>query len=85
MMFALNISDDGRILSATLDKFGHQSWPRMDVLPDGDISEYRLVNGKYVHDPLPVDEVEPVASVDERIAQLEEELHAAKILLGLEV
>ena len=83
MIFALNIADDGRILSSTYDEYAPSYQPRVDALPDGDISDYRYVNGEYIYDPLPAPEKEPTQ--EERIAQLEEELKAAKILLGLEV
>ena len=86
MIYALNIADDGRILSVTYDRFAPAEQPRVETLPDGDVTEYRYVNGEYIHDPLPKPEQpEEKPTQEERIAQLEEELKAAKILLGLEV
>ena len=52
-MFALNLGDDGRILSATLEEYGAPGQPLVEELPAGDISEYRYVDGEYIHDPLP--------------------------------
>lgn len=40
-------------------------------------------NGAWVHDPLEVPEEEAQPGYDERISALEEELVAAKILLGV--
>lgn len=57
--FALNISEDGRILSATFEEFAAKGDPLVDTLPEGDISEYRYVDGAYIHDPIPEPEVEP--------------------------
>lgn len=86
MIYALNIADDGRILSVTYDRFAPAEQPRVETLPDGDVTEYRYVDGEYIHDPLPAPEQpEHKPTQEERIAQLEEELKAAKLLLGLEV
>ncbi len=55
--YALNLAEDGRILSATFKEFASKSMPLVDSLPDGDISEYRYIDGNYIHDPLPQPEV----------------------------
>lgn len=77
MMYALNLAEDGRILSATYPQYAPVGAVIMDVLPDGDIYEYRYVNGEYVHDPLPKPEEpeqpEHTPTAEERIAQLEAE------------
>ena len=52
-MYALNLDSDNRILSVTFDKFAPQSQPRVDALPDGDVTDYLYVNNEYVYDPLP--------------------------------
>ena len=39
----------------------------MDVLPDGDISDYRYVAGEYVYDPLPEPEPQPVEPTADEI------------------
>lgn len=53
-MYALNLAEDGRILSITLDKYGAPFNPRVDSFPEGNTYEYRYVDGEYIHDPLPV-------------------------------
>lgn len=87
-MYALNLADDGRILSATYSQYAPENAVIVDALPDGDISDYLYIDGKYVYDPLPEpEEPEPTPSPDDyeaRIAALEEELVATKILLGVE-
>ena len=50
--YALNIAEDGRILSATFAAFAPKNAVLIDILPEGDISEYRYVNGGYIHEPL---------------------------------
>ena len=57
--YALNLAEDGRILSATYEQFAVEGMPIVEALPEGDISEYRYVDGEYIHDPLP--KPEPVA------------------------
>ena len=58
-MYALNISEiDGRILSATFKQYAPVDAICVDALPEGDIHEYRYENGQFIHDPLPVIDVE---------------------------
>lgn len=53
MKYALNLNADGRILSATFEKYATENMPLVYALPEGDISDYLYVNGEYVYDPLP--------------------------------
>lgn len=53
-MYALNLNLDNRILSATYDRFAPPEQPRVETLPDGNVSDYLFVNGEYVYDPIPV-------------------------------
>ena len=53
MKYALNLNEDGRILSATYEKYAAEGMPIVDTLPEGDIYEYIYQNGEYIHDPLP--------------------------------
>ena len=59
-MYALNLDTDNRILSAcTVLSIGtYDGMPIVNTLPDGDITDYKYIDGKYVYDPLP-DPVEP--------------------------
>lgn len=58
-MYALNLDTDRRILSATFEKYSTEGMPKVEVLPEGDVSDYRYVNGEYVYEPLPEPEPEP--------------------------
>ena len=63
-MYALNLADDGRILSATYPKYVPDDAVIMDTLPEGDIFDYRYVDGEYIYDPLPKPEpAEPEAEL----------------------
>lgn len=77
MIYALNLADDGRILSATYDQYAPSHQPRVDHLPDGDWYDYRYVDGEYIYDPLPDPEPEePAPSDAERLDMLEAQMSA---------
>ena len=79
--YALNLGEDGRILSATYEQFAVEGMPIVETLPEGDISEYRYVNGEFIHDPLPQPESPPTElTQEERITELEKMMNA---LLGV--
>lgn len=64
MKYALNLAEDNRILSAckVLPKGNYEGMPLVDVLPEGDISDYLYIDEQYVYDPLPESEQpEPAA------------------------
>ena len=81
MKYALNLADNGRILSATFAKYAHDGAVLADELPEGNVADYRYINGEYVYDPIPVPEVENVPTDAERITELEEAL--AMLLSGV--
>lgn len=56
--YALNLDEDGRILSATYESYAAPSMPLVEALPDGDITDYKYINNEYVYDPLPKPEPE---------------------------
>lgn len=76
-MYSLNLNTDNRILSACVCLEGFKYENIVDTLPDGNISDYKYINGKYVYDPLPRVE----ASESEPQPTTEEVLNA---LLGVE-
>lgn len=57
-LYALNLADDGRILSATYDRYGAENQPRVSELPEGNLPNYKYIDGEYVYDPLPKEEPE---------------------------
>ena len=81
MKYALNLAEDGRILSATFEKFAVKGSVIVDALPVGDISAYRFVNGELVHDPLPAPEAaESEPTTEEILLELAAD-HEAKICM----
>lgn len=74
MKYALNLAEDGRILSATCPQYAPADAVLVDELPDGDAYEYRYVDGEFVHDPLPQPEPAEQSSPYVTWAELEEAL-----------
>ena len=64
MRYALNLSEDGRILSATYEQYAAENMSLVDTLPEGNLYEYIYQNGEYIHDPLPEPEEVEVATAD---------------------
>lgn len=87
-MYALNIDKEtGRIMSATYPQYAPADAVVVSTLPDGNLPDYLYQDGAFVYDPLPEPEEPETPSTDDyeaRIAALEEELAATKILLGVE-
>ena len=59
-MYSLNLDTDNRVLSACICLEGFEYTNIVDTLPDGDISDYKYIDGEYIYDPLPEPEPEPV-------------------------
>ena len=72
MKYALNLTDYGRILSATYENFAPIGMVLVDELPKGTIADYLYQEGEYVYSPLPV----PAPAAEEQIAELKSELSA---------
>lgn len=65
-MYALSLSEDNRILSVTFDEYAPPEQPRVDTLPEGDVSDYLYIDGEYIYEPLPKPEpIEPEPTADE--------------------
>lgn len=61
MKYALNLAEDGRILSATYPQYAPEDAVIVDTLPEGNLPDYLYVNGEYVYDPQPKPTNLPVA------------------------
>lgn len=67
MRYALNLAEDGRILSVTYAEYASADAALVDELPDGNVADYRYANGEYVYDQLPAKEVLEVPTQLDRI------------------
>ena len=83
--YALNLGDDGRILSATFERFAPAGAVIVAELPQGDITEYRFVDGEYVHEPLPKATPEATPSIDDILIEAVLDLEYRMILMELGV
>lgn len=72
--YALNLADDGRILSVTYSKYAPEDAPRVDALPDGDLYEYIFDGYDFIHNPLTKPEQPEKVSLEEQVAELREAL-----------
>lgn len=72
-MYAINLAADGRVLSASYRMPGidYPGMITVDRLPDGDISDYRYVDGEYVYDPLPRPDEQDTPTLEDRVDTLE--------------
>ena len=59
MMYGLYLDENRRIICATFEKYAADGIDLVDKLPDGNLRDYRYVDGKYVYDPLPEPETDP--------------------------
>lgn len=50
--YGLTVQEDGRLLTATFPEFASQDAVFVDELPEGDITNYRYVDGEYIYDPI---------------------------------
>ena len=67
--YALNLAEDGRVLSATYAKYAPKDAVLVDELPAGNLSDYRWQDGDFVYDPLP--EPEPVPEEPSQLDRVE--------------
>lgn len=61
MKYALNLAEDGRVLSVTFEEYAPEDAVTVEELPDGDVSEYRYVDGEFIYDPMSKPSAVPVA------------------------
>lgn len=69
-MYALNLSEDGRILSACVCLEGQIYENIVNTLPDGDITDYKYINSEYVYDPLSKPEPQPTEPTAEELLNI---------------
>lgn len=70
MRYALNLAEDGRILSVTYEKYAPADAVKVVELPEGNVTDYRYVNG-FIYDPIPV---EPVVAKPTQLDIIEAQL-----------
>ena len=67
--FALNLGEDGRVLSANYAEYAPTDAVLVENIPQGNLSDYRYQDGDFVYDPLP--EPEPVTEEPTQLDRVE--------------
>ena len=67
--YALNLAEDGRVLSATFEKYAPDGSVLVDELPEGNLADYRYQDGEFVYGPLP--EPDPVPEEPSQLDRVE--------------
>lgn len=74
MKYALNLAEDGRILSATFEEYADANGVVVDTLPEGNLSDYKYINKEYIYNPLPaVIKPIPKPTLEERLIAVEKQ------------
>lgn len=81
--YSLNLDIDGRILSVGECIEGIEYDVVVESFPDGDVGDYKYINGEYVHDPLPKPEKEPTVEEDTLSMLVDHEERIIMMELGL--
>ena len=85
-MYAINLDKESRILRATMQGYADADYIMVESLPDGNIIDYKYINGEYVHDPLPEPEEPPaVETVEEKIERVEANLLYFSMMTGVDL
>lgn len=70
-MYALRLAEDGRILEVMDPRYQTEDTPMVEDYPSGEgvnLAEYKYLEGKWVHDPLPRDDT---PTLESRVETLE--------------
>ena len=51
--YSLNLGENGRIMSVCVCLEGQKYENVVDSFPDGDVTNYRYIDGEFIHDPEP--------------------------------
>ena len=83
--YALNLAEDGRLLSATYPQFAPADAVVVEALPEGNIADYIYQDGGFVYSPLPKSEVvtTPSAQDDTDAMLIDHEYRLTILELGL--
>ena len=74
-MYALNLGEDGRILSVTRPKYAPSYAPRVETLPEGNTCDYLYRDGEFIYDPLPEEPEpeDPMDALQKKVISLQEQ------------
>ena len=67
MKYALNLAEDGRILSVTFEQYAGAGNVIVDSIPEGNIANYLYKEGEFIYDEVPHVTLEEQPSALDRI------------------
>ena len=67
MKYALNLAEDGRVLSVTYPEYAPFESIKVSEIPDGNVSDYIYEDGNFIYDPLPKIEIKEIPTWQDRI------------------
>lgn len=75
----IDVGSDNRVTGVRYPKFADHGDTVVDKLPEGDLLDYKYVDGQFVYDPLPrPPEPDPPADLEGRVTNLEEDVATLK-------
>ena len=85
-MYSLNLAEDKRILSVSVCLQGFEYDNIVDTLPEGDVTDYKYIDGEYVHEPLPQpEEEEGSPTIEDAVAQNAADIAFLAMMLDVEM
>lgn len=72
MLYSLKLDTDSRVLSACVCLEGKQYENVVDALPEGDITDYKFIDGEFIHEPQPQEVIIPEPTIEERLSAVED-------------
>lgn len=87
LRYAIELAEDNRVVSVTYESYATEKMQIVDVIPEGNITEYRYENGEFIHDPLPQEETEeeePTVEDDVLEMMIDHETRILELELGVE-
>lgn len=86
MKYALNLSEDRHILSATYEEYAVEEMPIVESLPEGDVSDYIYnEDGTYTYSPIPEEPkvIVPTEEEDTAAMLIDHEYRLTLLELGI--
>lgn len=84
--YSLNLGENGRIMSVCVCLEGQKYENVVDSFPDGDVTNYRYIDGEFIHDPEPKPEPtaqEPTVEEDTLYMIVDHEYRLTLLELGV--
>ena len=75
--YGLILDSDKRIINAPAQRYAPEDAIIVDILPEGNITDYQYINNEYIYNPLPKEEdpVEPSPTLEDRVFVLENKVN----------